>query len=153
MSRSNTLPQDTSSTPRALAALAGRVLLIVVFFLSGLSKLAAPTVTIGKIQASGLPLAPLGLAIAVAIEILGSLALIAGYRTRWVAAGFVLYSLATAAAFHNNLADYNQYIHFFKNIAIAGGFLQVVAFGGGSFSLDGRLARAAPPSLIEDGAQ
>lgn len=153
MSLSNTRPQDASSTAPALASLAGRVLLIVVFFLSGLSKLAAPAVTIGKIQASGLPLPPLGLAIAIAIEILGSLALVAGYRTRLVAAGFVLYSLATAAAFHNNLADYNQYIHFFKNVAIAGGFLQVVAFGGGRFSLDGRTARAARPGAIEYGAQ
>jgi putative oxidoreductase len=31
--------------------------------------------------------------------------------------------------FHPNLADQSQFIHFMKNIAIAGGLLQVVAFG------------------------
>ncbi|OYZ73911.1 MAG: LysR family transcriptional regulator, partial [Rhizobiales bacterium 24-66-13] len=43
----------------------------------------------------------------------------------------------TAVLFHSNLADQNQMIHFLKNVAIAGGLLQVAAFGAGSFSLDG----------------
>lgn len=47
----------------------------------------------------------------------------------------------TAFGFHFNLADQNQFIHFFKNVAIAGGLLQVVAFGGGALSLDARRSR------------
>jgi hypothetical protein len=35
----------------------------------------------------------------------------------------------TAVFFHSHLADQNQMIHFFKNFAILGGLLQVVAFG------------------------
>ncbi|HTN96054.1 MAG TPA: LysR family transcriptional regulator, partial [Nordella sp.] len=46
--------------------------------------------------------------------------------------------VATAIGFHANLADQNQFIHFFKNIAMAGGLVQIVAFGGGALSLDAR---------------
>ena len=46
--------------------------------------------------------------------------------------------LAATLAFHNALGDQNQFIHFFKNIAMAGGLAQVAAFGAGRFSLDAR---------------
>ena len=72
------------------------------------------------------------------MELGGGLALVAGFRTRFVAAVLALFSLATALAFHNHLADQNQFIHFFKNVAMAGGLLQVVAFGAGRFALDRR---------------
>jgi putative oxidoreductase len=80
----------------------------------------------------------LGYAIAVAVEIGGSLALIAGYQTRVTAALLAAFSIVTGLAFHNHLADQNQLIHFFKNVSMAGGLLQVVAFGAGRFSLDAR---------------
>ena len=70
-----------------------------------------------------------------------SVLLIAGIQTRFVAAGMTVFTLATAFAFHNNFADQNQMIHFMKNIAIMGGLLQIVAFGGGWFSVDRLLAR------------
>jgi putative oxidoreductase len=136
---SHTLTQ--SRLPSALAdaaPLTGRIFLSAIFLISGVSKIAAPAATIGYIESAGLPLAPLGFALAVIVEILGGLALIAGYRTRLVAAGLAGFTLATALAFHGDLADQNQFIHFFKNIAMAGGLLQVVAFGAGRFSLDAR---------------
>lgn len=120
------------------ASLAGRVLIAPLFLLSGVSKLAAPAATIGMIASSGLPFATLGFVLAALVEVAGSLALIAGYRTRLVAAVMALFTVATAVAFHHDLADQNQFIHFFKNVAIAGGLLQIVAFGAGRFSLDAR---------------
>jgi putative oxidoreductase len=78
----------------------------------------------------------MGLAIAIAVEIVGGLALILGYRTRIVAAILAVFSLATAVFFHAQFGDQNQLIHFLKNVTLAGGFLQIVAFGGGRFSLD-----------------
>ena len=57
-----------------------------------------------------------------------------------------VFTLATALSFHNHFADQNQMIHFMKNIAIIGGLLQVVAFGGGKFSVDGWLARRSGSS-------
>ncbi len=130
------LTQGKRSCPNT--SLVGRVLLSAIYLLSGLSKLAAPAATIGYISSAGLPFAPLGLAIAVAVEVLGGAALIVGYRTRFVAAVLAIFAVATALAFHNHLADQDQFIHFFKNIAMAGGLLQVFAFGAGRFSLDAR---------------
>ena len=126
-------------------ALLGRVLITAIFLLSGASKIAAPAATITMIQSTCLPFAPLGLAIAVLVEAVGSLALIGGFQTRWVAAGMFLYTLATAVAFHHALGDPNQFLHFFKNVAMAGGFLQIVAFGGGRFSLDAAREPAQTP--------
>ena len=143
MSNLATISQDvtknrSTSTPSDAAALAGRLLLSAIFIISGLSKLSAPAATIGYIGSVGLPLAPLGFALAIAVEVLGGFALIAGYRSRLVAAVLAVFTLATALVFHNDLADQNQFIHFFKNIAIVGGLLQVVAFGAGRFSLGAR---------------
>lgn len=127
-----------SEVTQASAALLGRLLLSAIFILSGLSKLAAPAMMIGYIGSVGLPFPPLALALAVIVEIAGGVALILGYRARLVASVLALFSVVTALAFHNALADQNQFIHFFKNLAMAGGLLQVVAFGAGRFSLDAR---------------
>jgi putative oxidoreductase len=121
-----------------VVAVVGRVLIAAIFLLSGLSKLAAPSYTVGYIASAGLPLPWLGYTIAVAVEIGGGLALIIGYQARVAAALLAAFSIAAALAFHNQFADQNQFIHFFKNVAMAGGLLQVVAFGAGRFSLDGR---------------
>jgi putative oxidoreductase len=122
----------------AYIAAAGRVLIAVLFLLSGLGKLAAPAMTMGYIASVGLPAPLLGYLIAIAVEIGGGLLLVLGLQTKLVALVMAGFAIATALAFHNNLADQNTMIHFMKNIAIAGGLLQVVAFGAGAFSLDGR---------------
>ena len=120
---------------------AGRLLIGLPFAMSGLGKLGAYGLTTGMIGAAGLPLPPLAFAVAVAVELGGGLLLIAGFRTRLVAAALVLFSLATAVSFHSNFADQNQMIHFLKNVMIAGGLLQIAAFGAGALSIDNR-ARA-----------
>jgi putative oxidoreductase len=122
-------------------ALTGRVLLSAIFLLSGASKLAAPGATIAYIGSAGLPLPALAFVAAAAVELGGGLALVLGYRTRIAAALLALFSLMAALTFHSALSDQNQFIHFFKNIAMAGGLLQVVAFGPGRFSLDGRWSK------------
>ena len=126
-----------SSTTDMLAA-TGRVLLAAIFVLSGASKLADPTGTIVYIQSAGLPLSTLAYGGAVAVELIGGLLLIAGVQTRIVASAIAAFSVAAAFSFHANLADQNQFIHFFKNIAMAGGLLQVAAFGSGRFGFDQR---------------
>jgi putative oxidoreductase len=126
---------DMNASLFLLAALS-RLLLAAIFLLSGLVKLAAPAETIGTIAAAGLPLPELGYAAALVAEIGGGLLMLAGFQTRvaaWVLAAF---TLAAAAIFHHDFADQNQMIHFLKNLAIAGGFLQVAAFGAGRFSVD-----------------
>lgn len=126
-------------SPNAVA-LAGRLLLAALFLLSGVGKVAQPDPTMAYINAVGLPFAPVVLAGSALVEIGGSVALVLGYRTRFAAAVLALFTVLAALIFHSNFADQNQFVHFFKNIAIAGGLLQVVAFGGGRLSLDGRTA-------------
>jgi len=122
---------------------AGRLMIGLPFAMSGLSKLGAYGATTAMINAVGLPLPPLAYAVAVAVELGGGLLLIAGYRARYVAAALALFSLATALSFHANFADQNQMIHFLKNIMIAGGLLQIAAFGPGALSVDNRSRAAA----------
>jgi putative oxidoreductase len=120
---------------------AGRLLIGLPFAMSGLGKLAAIGPTTEMIRAAGLPLPPLALAIAVIVELGGGLLLVAGFRTRVVATALALFSITTAVSFHSNFADQNQMIHFLKNVMIAGGLLQIVAFGAGALSMDKRSAK------------
>src|ERR1700733_12795522 len=120
---------------------AGRLLIGLPFAMSGLGKLAAIGPTTEMIRAAGLPLPPVALALAVIVELGGGLLLIAGFHARIVATVLVVFSFATAVSFHSNFADQNQMIHFLKNVMIAGGLLQIVAFGAGALSIDNR-ARA-----------
>src|ERR1700745_3329968 len=120
---------------------AGRLLIGLPFVMSGLSKLAAYGPTTEMISAVGLPVPPLAFAVAVAVELGGGLLLIAGFRVSLIAIALALFSLATAISFHTNFADQNQMIHFLKNIMIAGGLLQIAAFGAGAMSVDNRLSK------------
>jgi putative oxidoreductase len=119
----------------------GRVLIGLPFAMSGLGKLTAYSPMTAMIAAAGLPLPPLAYAVAVAVEAGGGLRLTAGFRVRPVAIALALFSLATAVSFHSNFADHNQMIHFLKNVMMAGGLLQVAAFGAGAISLDSHLSR------------
>jgi putative oxidoreductase len=132
---------ETRYTP-----LLGRILIAVIFILSGFSKLTAPAATAGYIASAGLPLPYAGVALAVIVELIGGILLVIGYQTRIVALIMALFAVATAVFFHSNFADQNMFIHFFKNVAMAGGLLQVVAFGAGSLSLDASLARKKGPA-------
>ena len=119
-------------------AAAGRLMMAALFILSGISKITAPAMTIGYIASAGLPFPALGYIIALAVEIGGGLLLIVGFQTKITAAVMGTFTLAAALVFHNDFADQNQMIHFLKNVALAGGLWQVVAFGAGRFSLDAR---------------
>src|SRR5467141_5167428 len=121
--------------------LLGRLLIGLPLLMSGLGKLTTYAATTGYIGSVGLPLAPLGWAIAVAFEIGGGLLLVLGFRAREVAFGFAVFTLATAIFFHRNFADQNQMIHCLKNIMIIGGLLQIAHFGAGRYSLDARRTR------------
>lgn len=134
----NAINPNTSAIPAV-----GRVLLAAIFIFSGIGKLLAPAATIGYIQSVGLPLAPVGLAVAIAVELGGGILLALGIRTRLVAAGLALFSIVTGLVFHNAIGDQNQLIHLLKNIAIAGGLLQVAAFGAGAYSVDAKRFRNA----------
>ena len=127
----------TANTTTIVPAI-GRVLLATIFIFSGIGKLLAPAATMGYIASSGLPFAGLALGVAIAVELGGGLMLALGVQTRLVAAGLAAFSIVTGLAFHNAIGDQNQLIHLLKNFAMAGGLLQVVAFGAGAYSFDQR---------------
>lgn len=121
--------------------LLGRILISVIFLISGTSKVTTPAATIAYIASVGLPFPQLGLVIGIAVELVVAPALVLGYRTSWMATVIAAYCVATAVFFHRNFADPNMLLHFFKNIAMADGLLRIVAFGAGRFSLDAWLDR------------
>jgi len=128
----------TSNTSQSTLALVGRLLLAAIFLFGAFGKLVAPGPTQGYIASVGLPLPVLSYVAAVIIELGGGLMLLVGYRTRLAALVLAVFSVITALVFHNALGDQNQLIHFLKNLAMAGGLLQVIAFGPGNFSFDNR---------------
>lgn len=122
-----------------VSELGGRFLLALLFLLSGLGKLGAYGATAAYMASVGVPgwLLPA----VIATEVLGGLAILLGWKTRAAAALLAGFSLLAALTFHSNLADQVQLIMFFKNVAIAGGFLLLVSHGAGPLSIDRRLAK------------
>jgi len=115
---------------------AGRVLIAAIFLLSGVSKISGFDGTQAYMNAMGVPgalLAPV-----IAFEIAAALAIIVGFQTRLFALLLAGFSIVTAIIFHANLGDQTQFVMFMKNIAIAGGFLFLVANGAGALALDNR---------------
>ena len=119
-------------------AVIGRLLLASIFILSGFGKISAPEATQGYIASVGLPVPMLAYLAAIVAELGGGILLVVGYRARLVSLLLAAFTVATAVLFHRNFGDQNQMMHFMKNIAIAGGLLQIAAFGAGSLSLDAR---------------
>jgi len=137
------LPQDeparAASVITTIAAVAGRVLLAVLFLPTGLGKLGSYAATAGYMQSAGVPGALLPAVIAT--EILGAIALILGWQTRITAFLLAGFTLLAGIVFHHNFADPVQWVMFLKNLAIAGGLLLLVANGAGPISLDRRARR------------
>jgi len=122
---------------QAIAAI-GRFLIAIIFVYSGIGKIMAPDATMAYIDAAGLPLPVVALGLAIAIELGGGLLLALGYRTRLVAAALAAFALVTGMAFHHAVGDPTQLMQLLKNIALAGGLLQVVVHGAGRYGVDGR---------------
>ena len=126
-----------------LSSLVGRLLLASVFLPAGIAKLTGFAGTVGYISSVGLPFPTLAAAVAAIVEIVGSLALLAGFGTRIAAVVLAAFTLVASFFFHNYWgapADqaFMQQLLFFKNIAVVGGLLAIAANGAGAWSLDAR---------------
>jgi putative oxidoreductase len=128
------------NTSQNLSDLLGRVLIAAIFLISGVGKVTGYAGTQGYMEAMGVPGALLPLVIL--LEVVGAVAIIVGWRTRLFAFLLGGFTLLSAVIFHRALGDQMQFIQFMKNLAIAGGFLLLLARGAGGWSLDAR--RAAP---------
>jgi putative oxidoreductase len=133
-SSSSTSVRKSKGALENLIELAGRVLLAAIFLLSGVGKLGAYSATAAYMSSAGVPGALLPAVIAT--EVMGSLGIMLGWKTRTVAVLLAGFSLLSAIFFHRNFADQEQMINFLKDVSIAGGFLLLVANGAGSLSID-----------------
>ena len=118
-----------------LAALAGRILIALLFLQSGIEKFVYYQGTLAYMTNAGLPFPKALLVASGVFETVCALAIIAGWKTRWAALGLVLWMIPVTLIFHNPALGQEQMIHFMKNVAITGGILVLAAFGPGAFSL------------------
>ncbi|MBI4376445.1 MAG: DoxX family protein [Elusimicrobia bacterium] len=118
-----------------LLALLGRLFLSAIFLASAFGKITNFDGTVQYMEVHGLPWAPLLCAGAVGLEVLGGISLLLGYGVRWGAAALAAFVIAVSLIFHSSP---DQRLHLLKNMGILGGLLQVMAFGAGGLSLDGR---------------
>ena len=123
--------------PPGLTEFTGRTLLALIFVLAGYSKLGNYDGNLAYMASAGVPgflLPPV-----IALELLGGIALIAGFQVRLTALLLAIFSVSSAFLFHFDLADQMQFIMFFKNLAIAGGFLLLSVQRAGPWTLDRKL--------------
>lgn len=125
----------------SIAALLGRIGLSLIFILSGIGKIMDPAGTSAYISSNPY-LGPLGftgnLGLPVGIfELVAGLFILLGFLTRLTALVLAAFCLLSALFFHNALGDPMQQAHFLKNVAMAGGFLVLFAYGTTRASLDG----------------
>jgi putative oxidoreductase len=123
-----------------------RIALAVLFLWSGVMKLLGYAGFVGYLHSKGVPFVQVAAPIAVAVEALGGLLLIVGFKVRPLAILMAVYTVAAAVLGHDfwNVVDpalqQNTVIHFWKNIGIAGGFLLLFVTGAGRLSVDGARA-------------
>jgi putative oxidoreductase len=110
-----------------LIPLLARALLSIPFIWAGCLKILAPSFYLAYFGKLGLPLPMAALGLAIAVEVGGGVALLLGFQTR-IAAGILgAWCVATAVVAYTNFSDPNMQFNFMKNVAMAGGFLYVVA--------------------------
>ena len=124
-------------------ALLGRILMAWFFILPGIGKLTGFAGAVGYAKSAGMPMAEVGVAIGLLIEIGGGLALLLGWGTRYAAALLAFFTLVATVIFHAYWSVPAEAVAvtkllFNKNIAIVGGLLAFAAFGAGAWSLDAK---------------
>jgi len=125
---------------QAAFALVARLLLALIFVVEGWGKIVGYSDTVQYMQSYGVPGALLPLVILT--ELGGGLLVAFGLFTRIASFALAGFCLLTALLFHRALSDPNELIQFYKDIAIAGGFLALTGFGAGEWSLDAWTRRA-----------
>lgn len=123
--------------------LIGRVLLSLIFVLSGFEKITGWSETSAYMASKGMPAVPFFHVMAILFELGGGLMVLLGYRARLGALALVVFVIPTTLIFHNFWAledsqQQLQMIMFLKNLSMIGGLLMVAAYGAGVFSLDSR---------------
>jgi putative oxidoreductase len=134
-----------------IGALVGRIMLAVIFVLSGIGKLRGPAMTAGYMTQAGFPhgLVYPGLYLSILVELGCGLLVVVGYKARWAALIIFLWLIPVTLVFHvmpyqqavqqhQMMIALQQQLNYMKNIAIMGGLLMIASLGAGRLSFDGR---------------
>ena len=118
------------NTSSVLLFAAGRALLGILFFISGLTKMFGFAGVSGWMASAGLPAPDVLLSVTIAIEVIGGLMLITGWRARWASLALALFLIPVTAIFHGfwsaDASNFQEQLTaFLKNTAILGGMLLV----------------------------
>lgn len=137
-----------SNSSGGIVPLIGRILISLIFIVAGVQKIPAFSMMKGYVAAAHLPFPSLALAIAIAIEILGGLAILTGFWTTFTAWVVFLYLIPTTLFFHlmpalHGINRMGNIMNVEKNLAIMGGLLILAVHGAGSYSCDSARAPKA----------
>ena len=121
---------------KAFLLLFARLLMSSLFVWDGVVQLRNPGGTAQYFASVHVPAPDIAVWISIPVHLLGGLALLAGFYTRWAAALLALVCLGTAFGVHLPAGDQGNMINFYKNLVMTGGFLYVIAFGPGGLSFD-----------------
>jgi putative oxidoreductase len=124
---------------KAFPMLIGRILLVLIFLYSGITKIEDFGGTAQYMASHGMPYANFFLVGAIFFELVGSATVILGYFARFGALLLLIFLIPTTLIFHSNLTDQMQFLMFMKNVSMFGGCLILLATGAGRFSLDSLL--------------
>ena len=113
-----------------------RVLMCSLFIWDGMLQLRDPAGMVQYFASLNVPVPNVAVWVSIAVHLLGGVALLVGFMTRWAAAALILLCLGTAFGVHLPAGDTENMINFYKNLVMAGGFLYVIAYGAGRFSFD-----------------
>ena len=119
--------------------LLGRIFISSIFLLSGINKIQNYEGSHSWMESLGVP--GILLVPAIVLEVLAPILIIVGYQVKISAGLLSLFCIATAIIFHTDFSNQMQFVSFFKNIGLAGGFLFLVIYGSKDFSLDKKLNR------------
>lgn len=135
---------------RAAAALLGRLLIAALFILEGVGKARDYAGAAAYMDAFGVP--ALLLPPVILLEIGGGFLIAVGLYARPIAVLFAAFCVAAAILFHNKIGAPGQLLHLEKDLAIAGGFLVLAAFGPGAWSIDAAWQRQLPRRITQPGS-
>lgn len=116
-------------------SLLARIFLSAIFIWSGTNKILNPVSTQENMSAHGMPLTLFFLVGAIALEILGGLSILLGIKTRWGAALLIVFLVPATLIFHTDFSTELEQAMFLKNLAMLGGLLMLIQYGGGDLVL------------------
>jgi len=122
--------------------LLGRVLIGSIFVVSGYAKITAVAAFAASLERRGVPFASTLAAIGACVEFFGGLAIVLGVEVRYTAALMVAFVIVATLISHRfwdiqeAAARQAQVTQFSKNVAIIGGFVMLLAAGGGRYAAE-----------------